>query len=449
MKKVCGSRCFIISLLMFIPLFVPSMAGASDFLASSFYQCIKEFGPEEVLMKKVGPGEVLKYADDGKNAYILKKVQIKDENHLIQLMGSDSESKLTDGQRGLLETYRFSRSPEYSNFSTYFSSVDVKINLVLSDITGFEDIRKYPDVKETFWPSIIKDSSNAKQIHSTMNISSVPYIGGGSSTGENMKKAFAHEFGHGIDMTRRESGGYGPDEDHYANEIIQPRSAFTEGFANFITIHFFPDKISYYKGVINELWKEEDKGKYKRVTVNDMEDPTQLLQVEGVNALILADISKELPNGIGLIMQSFTRHNSSNTTMMSFLKKLVADFPVHAAVIAEILDRHTSGRLLNSEIRTILGSSPGVEGYLAKRKDPLRKSKSPDVTVKKPEPSEVQKPPPVPSPKVVPGKSVYVWKDAQGRKHFSDRPPEPGIEYEMRFTTPVEVKSSDTNPFAE
>jgi len=158
-------------------------------------------------------------------------------------MGANEENSLTDLQKGLLESYRFAMSQNFDSLKQRVPGASPSVTLNLVDVNGYNDTVRYPKIVDDFWPQnsrIYRYSGNNLEMSSEIRISGTDCFGYGSETAATMKKTFAHEFGHSMDMTSIENGAYGYDGAHYINEKIEPKASFAEGFANFIRMIFFP-----------------------------------------------------------------------------------------------------------------------------------------------------------------------------------------------------------------
>jgi len=197
----------------------------------------------------LGEGSKRWYSGEDHNiAYDVNRVKVKSVEHLLELMGVENESALTDGQKALVEVYKSSTSQNIKDRMKY--SYRDKINVILSDTTGFENPAEYPNVEDDFWPY----SSGI-----TIQMSSGRYNWPGSSP--SACSTFVHEFAHSFDRTIKEFiNPYGKDGSHFANELTKPRSAFVEGWAEFNQMLDSADKVTSMRNSI-ELIKVEDKKK--------------------------------------------------------------------------------------------------------------------------------------------------------------------------------------------
>lgn len=306
----------------------------------------------------LGEGSKRWYSEEDHNlAYDVNRVKVKSEKHLLELMGVTDESKMTDGQKALLAVYRHSASQNIKDRMKY--SFRKKINVILSDTTGFEDPGKYPHVEDDFWPY----SSGA-----TIQMSSGRYNWPGSD--DSARSTFVHEFAHSFDRTIKEFiKPYGKDGSHFVNELTKPRSAFVEGWAEFNEMLDSGDKVRHINNSVDWI-KIEDKGKagtYTNVDAKDLSG-TQLLSVEGINAIILHRIATEVPDGKDKVFAAFT---STSWKLFRSLKTITSQLckknPDNIEAIARIIDEQTLGKLSDKEFKDYIGSSDAAREFLKNR----------------------------------------------------------------------------------
>jgi len=422
-------------------------ANAAETSFSITYKVIKEYGKISDLTKKVGQGEILEESIDGKNAYILKQVEVKDEQHLLRLMGAADENGLSDTQRGFLGVFRTARSEAIAEVNSHASPGKRRLNIMLTDVNGYEDREKYPWVKKDFWPKAVKTYSydgKGSITNIDLTISGVDAKGMGNSTADEMKATFAHEFGHSIESTRIEMNPYGYDGFHYHNEVIGEQAAFAEGFANYIEMQMYPSKIREFRNGLNQIWVENASGGYRRFNPDDEGLPaTSILKVEAINSLILNRITKEIPDGREKFWAVFSRFNSWQNSLSGFLKAYIKEYPSDANQLAQIVDGETYKRLSNDELRKTLGDSIEVEIFLRSRKDvsgkPLQTRVAPPAGT-----TEVVVQPTGGKPR------VYKWKDENGSWHFTDYPPPGNVKYTVSGPVKVpQVDHTERNPFSD
>ncbi len=306
-----------------------------------------------------GEGEKTWYSGEDKNiAYKVQRVKVRDEAHLLELMGAkDDESKLTNGQKALLATYRHSKSEAIK--ARMALSTRNKVKVILSDTTGFDDTKKYPNVEKDFWPY-----SSGFMIQ----FNSQHYNYSGSEA--NAQSTFVHEFAHTLDSTISEIWKpYGPDGSHYCNELTKSRVSFVEGWAEFNQMIDSEAKERYTKNACKSIMIEESKGKYKTVAPTDLTG-MDLTRVEGINAIIMFRLAKETSGGLEKVYNSFKGSNVPWRSLKTFLRDFVKKNPADAATVAKILDEETYHKLSNAEIIHLCGNADGISSFLATRSEP-------------------------------------------------------------------------------
>lgn len=439
-------RSLLLVLMAIFSIFFASSVMAAEATITTSYSVITAFGPASTMQQNVPEGEKVIISADKQNAYRVKTIKVTDEAHLIRLMGAATENELTDLQKGLLETYRFSRQAEFESMKTRIPGQSKAIDLNLVDITGYTDTSRYPKITDDFWPQnsrTYRRSGDGFDLHSEIRISGTDCLGYGSDTPGRMKSTFAHEFGHALDKTFIETNAYGFDGSHYINEKIEPKASFAEGFANFIKMIFFPEEEKETRDSLKTVKIEKPQGGYDEYPIASVQISGEgFLDIEAINALIFTRLAADLPDGQKLVLDSFQKHNQQENRMSRFLQNFIKDYPRHATVVAQTLDRETFGRLSDADIRLILGNNADVEKYLTTRSG----SNQVPPAAAKPEENF----------QTITHKSgtIYKWKDAQGNWQFTDQPPQNGTEYSTRGSTatpgkasPVKIENPDTDPF--
>lgn len=306
-----------------------------------------------------GEGEKTWYSKKDKNiAYKVKRTKVRDEAHLLELMGvKDGDlSKLTNGQKALLAVYKESQSQAVKDRSSV--SYRSKISVTLSDTTGFDDTSKYPCVKDDFWPN-----STGRMIQLSSNFFNY------SGSEENAKMTFIHEFSHSCDRTVKEIiKPYGKDGHHSCNELTHSRSAFVEGWAEFNEMLESADERKYIQNAINTVRVEKAKGEYASVDPTDASlSGKDLMSVEGIVANIFYRMSSELPDGRDKVFASFKNTNIYWRSTRMMLKNFASKNPGDANALAAILNEETHGKLSDADLIYYLGNVEGVKNFIADR----------------------------------------------------------------------------------
>ncbi|MBU1105031.1 MAG: hypothetical protein KKB51_00055 [Candidatus Riflebacteria bacterium] len=334
---------------------------------------------ESTVTRNFAPGEGTKrwYSEKDHNiAYDVNRVKVKSVEHLLELMGVKDESKLTDGQKAMLEVYKHSTSQNIKDRMQY--SYRDRINVILSDTTGFDNPGEYPNVEKDFWPY----SSGF-----TIQMSSGRYNWPGSA--ESACSTFVHEFAHSFDRTIKEIiKPYGKDGSHYCNELTKPRSAFVEGWAEFNEMLDSADKVKQMNNSVS-LIKREDKNKAGDYTNVEPEtlSAAELLSVEGINAIILHRIATEVTGGKDKVFNAFT---STSWKLFRSLKTITSQLCKQnddIAAIARIIDEQTLGKLSDKEFEKYIGSSDAAKEFLKNRGQATENQDAKEVTAGKVEAS--------------------------------------------------------------
>lgn len=290
-------------------------------------------------------------------AYDVRRVKVRSEAHLLQLMGADSEDGLNDGQKAMLAVYRHSLAQAIKDRHQYGYLSKVKV--ILSDTSGYQDANKYPHVRRDFWPY---------SQGSLIQISSGHYNYPGAE--DDARSTFVHEYAHSMDRTIKEFiNPYGKDGSHYSNELTRPRTAFVEGWAEFNEMLDSEYEVSAMKRSITKVRCESktEAGKYEILNADDAGLSGQnLLSVEGINAMILYRLANEVPNGRDKIFQTFAKTNwKVFRSLSTFAKDFAKKYPADAAKLAEIIDSESKNKLSEAELLEFAGNSDGVRQYLS------------------------------------------------------------------------------------
>jgi len=341
--------------------------GVENTIASGFEKLSRTYFP--------GEGEKRWYSEKDKTiAYKLQRTKVRDESHLLELMGvkNGDLSKLSEGQKALLAVYKHSQSQTVQDRMTV--SYRSKIAVTLSDTTGYDDASKYPQVENDFWPC-----STGRMIQMSSNFFN--YCG----SDENAKSTFIHEFSHSCDRTVKEFiKPYGNDGNHSCNELTHSRSAFVEGWAEFNEMLDSKSECDRMKNAIQTIKLENATGSngnnYTRVPATDPSlTGRDLMSVEGVVATIFYRMSSELSDGRAKVFKSFKDTNTYWRTTSSMLKDFASKNPGDAKALAAILNEETHGKLSDADLISYLGNGAGVKEFIEARKKPLADIELPDL----------------------------------------------------------------------
>ncbi|MBI3039018.1 hypothetical protein HYY75_08225, partial [bacterium] len=326
-------------------------------------------GPEAENAKKDGYS-IRVSKSNPEFSWIYKKTEVKDENHLLQLLGAKKGFTffLSEGQKALLAAFKYAQTESVKSRLKYGETSQAlknsnppgAIEVSLADLSGFSSKntkKKFGiDLKKDFWPW----SSGTK-----IMIGSPFYNSPFSASGA--KSTMVHELAHSLDNSVRESDSYGKDGIHSSNEKTAPKAAWVEGWAEFNSMLDFKSEV-FNINLSTTIIKIEDSktaGKYKR-TFAPLSSLTgrEMTEVEGINALILYRLSKDIPNGREKVFASFVATNNSDRDLSHFLRHFVASNPEYAKTVAQILDKQTYGKLKKEDFSHFLGNDRVVDDYL-------------------------------------------------------------------------------------
>ncbi len=334
---------------------------------------------EENVVRPYFPGEGVKtwYSADNHNlAYRVTRVKVRDEAHLLELMGAKGdESKLSDGQKALLASFRAASSKAIKDrmaLNRFRSTIVVH----LTDTTGIDTSDpKYKSIPEDFWP---------RSTGRTIQMSSFLYEYSGSEA--DATSTMLHEFCHSLDNTIKEfRNPYGKDGSHFVNELTGKRAAFVEGWAEFNEMLESRSEANYVRNSIDRIRIESksEEGKYETRAAKDLTG-LQLTEVEGVNANIMYEMATKLPDGRRKVFAAFGKSNYPWRNLRHLVRALVKANPGDAAAVAEILDQATLGKLSDSELLDFLGNSDAAREAVAALRKASAPAPSPDAAAPNP-----------------------------------------------------------------
>ncbi len=304
-----------------------------------------------------------------KQAWVSEKVAVRDEKHLLELLGAADGNtwKLSGGQKSLLETFRFAKSDSMKSYLAGMAAEGrlpncrppgcVTVNLDCSAFSKGKVKKDYGiDLRKDFW---------ALSYGTSIFIGSA-YDSGFLSMG-NPKATLIHEFSHCIDGATRTDLDYGLDGTHFGNEKTNGQTAFVEGWAE------YNEMLSFGMEVLNRRMdttlvkdeSDEKSGKYSySIPSLSKMSGQDLLSVEAVDAVILYRLSKEIPGGRDRVKAAFLATNTGCRDMTTFLRAFVAANPDQAQKVLKILDQETKGKLSESDFNSIIGNNDAVDQYI-------------------------------------------------------------------------------------
>lgn len=297
----------------------------------------------------VGTDEIT--SSDNSYKYRVSRMKVTSEAQLLELMGAAGDpSKLTDGQRCLLEIFRLSQQPNVVNAMK--QGFRKKVSVILTDTNGFTG----DNITRDFWPCSTGDT--------------VQFSSHWLNTPNNeqwARSVFVHEIAHSTDRTDPERDmPYGPDGIHYNNERTRPRVAFSEGWAEFNQMYYYASDAERIREEVKEIRIETSNGSYTMVPADQMSG-SDLLRVEGINAVILYRMAKELPDGLNQVYRAFTATNRNDRILGDLLKQYLSDHPDQVTMLLDIIESATFGRLSDTDFRTLLGNRPALTDWLLRR----------------------------------------------------------------------------------
>ncbi|NLI78597.1 MAG: hypothetical protein GX442_19415 [Candidatus Riflebacteria bacterium] len=317
-------------------------------LAQKGWNFVRKYS-EVAFRRNVAPGEGKKtwYGSDNSTAYEVRRTKVRDEAHLLSLMGvtNGDLSKLTNGQRALLEIYRNAANPTMKSLSDH--SLAPRIIVHLSDTTGFNDAQKYPKVEDDFWPMSMGLS---------ITMPSGRYEYSGSDKGA--VRTFVHETAHCTNLTLQNYKGYGPDGHHSRNELTKPRSAFQEAWSEYQELLFDPDLANSWKTSYQSVRIEDAKkaGVYESVPFTDSRiTGKNLFSIEALDAWVLYRLATEIPDGRAKVEKAFFKQNVPWSSMAHFLKAYAKMYPQHAGALRGILAEVGAGKLSDQDLTALTG----------------------------------------------------------------------------------------------
>lgn len=295
--------------------------------------------------------------EDSDVLYRMKRTRVKSEEHLLQLMGAENESELSDGQKAMLAVYRKSSSQAIKDRLPY--SRKSHLNIMLSDTTGFENASEYPHVTRDFWPF-----SHGPLINMSTNGYNYP----GSS--DRAKSTFLHEFAHSFDPTIPEFiNPYGKDGTHYVNEKLGQRMALIEGWAIYNEMLESERRASQVINTVQTIRIEskDEAGKYSFHPAQELTGE-QLMRVEGIIAQAMYRMSNEIEDGRKKVFESFRKTRWNVFRNFSVITRNFAKHnPEDIHTMARILDEITYGGLSDSEMRRFIGRCKVARAYINQR----------------------------------------------------------------------------------
>ncbi len=287
--------------------------------------------------------------------------------------GSDEAREFLENYRkstpGLVQAYEMlTTEGPFLEHMEFLHSLDGKApKLYLVD-----DSQKYVDADDDGNPDTDEKARDEEGVWPHRSGNSI-YISnsylGSYPNDANVQRLIIHEYSHSQDRTGRGSGDYGPDDSHFADEILynhgggwrfwdrghySERAAFSEGWANFTPILFDPDRRDAVAASVENVRRETEKGKYEE---KDWAEASyeELIAVEYINSLILYDIFRYVPGGADKITEAFQSTNRRGRNLRTVLQEIVKEHPEDAFAIAGIFDAYTHFNAPDKVLDEMLG----------------------------------------------------------------------------------------------
>jgi len=295
------------------------------------------------------------------HTYAVQKTVVNDRAHLLRLMGVTSESQLSRGQRGLLESYDHGQTQAMRNRMALAQRagssalVNGKMQCELIDTTFARGVNS-SWLRNDFWP---RATRNGVILSSTycQELSGTP-------------PAFVltHEIAHMLDNPQLNGAGdpaYGRDNSHTIDERTNRIAAFCEGWAHYQTYKDFPSMAPS-----RPLTTIRTDGQPNRTTSGSNVTGEDMISVEGIIGHMLLRLDREIPGGAAKIQDIFIRTNRASTRdVVSFLTAWLNTYPGDTAQVMRIFDEMTLYKFSDSAIRSMFPQA-AVATYLSSRRSP-------------------------------------------------------------------------------
>lgn len=265
--------------------------------------------------------------------------------------------------------------------SRLVSARDARGHVYITDYKAYHIFKKYLEDVQS-----IKDRVNDMGGNITVTVNSslaAAHDPGSWSTGSEIQiqtwdsyraiSTLAHEVAHSYmkdkcgknptqGMTQRQK--YGKDEAHYGNEVTHPKTALSEGYAEY---HGDVEGGGQERagcagsGSLKNLIKEgptgaDHKFKYEPTKWKDVASPNDMWACEGINATMLRDMAKYVPNGAAKIEELMCQD-----TLQDVIKAWVAKYPADTTALARIVDANTNYTMDKEALRALTGANDYID----------------------------------------------------------------------------------------
>ncbi|MBF0410483.1 MAG: hypothetical protein HQM10_24270 [Candidatus Riflebacteria bacterium] len=293
---------------------------------------------------------------------VTKNISTKDD--LEREMNANSGGELDDGQQKMVDTMAFSEGDEIKKLLALGQKnrkTEIDVTVEIFDTTFVDDVDASVVIKD-FWPCsyIGMNKIDFSTCYFNSYVTAEP------------QSVLVHEISHAIDKNSREPNSYGPDNSHQFFEVTMPRSAYLEGWAIYNQYRVFPgpnnSSIQNLDNVVkNWVTFERNTGGYQGYSTSKVTGG-ELLNVEGINALVLYKLSKQV--GQTQVENSFLKSNTTEVKLGDFLTTFAKTYPSSVKTVFTILNEQTFGTLEDSEITSLLGTGKTVLDLLKTRASP-------------------------------------------------------------------------------
>ncbi|MBF0544704.1 MAG: hypothetical protein HQM08_09735 [Candidatus Riflebacteria bacterium] len=284
----------------------------------------------------------------GRN-YTVEETKVKTRAELLKLMDVTSESDLSKGQKALLAAFDFAHSEAMKKRLSLAEKCNVPDNLIGISLIDTTFVQSIPneDLASDFWPccagTTVFLSSAYAQNYSTAHL----------------ETTLSHEVSHALDRVPLPyPSGYSQNGMHYSNQKTTPVTALKEGWAEFNEFLDFPETFQRPSEIYREMPLLHNGYEYVHLNSPDLSGE-DLLAVEGIDAALLFDLSKKLPDGKKKIFDTFVKLNHGATrSMVDFINSMASDYPSDVKEIFNTLDIYTECKFSDEDLKRLFPTAP-------------------------------------------------------------------------------------------
>jgi len=162
------------------------------------------------------------------------------------------------------------------------------------------------------------------------------------------------------DMTKRQK--YGNDEDHYLNEVLNEKTALSEGYADYLGITGGDDEVPCPGAGSLEKLSYEIGGKYIDRPWKTTLAEDSMWKTEGINAAIFKNLVALVQNG-GAKVEEFLC--GTDKTLKGLIKAWADKYPADRERLAQIVDANTNYLMSDEDLLALTKASD----YVGKKRD--------------------------------------------------------------------------------